>query len=533
MQAQDDQVYTPADIKHWLREYAAQRFSSALSDDRRMLSPNIVLDFGNAGLLGMQVARFEGGMGYGTLAFMEVLQQLAAIDPTLCLFVGLSNILGIRPLDKYGSEPARGRWLTMLAQGRQLGAFALTEPEAGSNLTAMQTTAVMREDGFVLNGTKHWIGNASWCSVMYVFAKTYDTSGAFLGITGFAVDRGLRGVEVGPEARTMGMRATAQSRVVMRDVTVPHDCVLGAVGLGLEVAQDTLMRGRLVIAAAAVGTMKRCAQLMYRYAGRRQISTGRLLDNPITRERLTVLGHQIKAVEALTGAVASHLDSGVAVPTGVFAACKIAATEYLDDAADKLMQLLGGRGYIESNIAPQIYRDARLLRIFEGPTETLANFLGSTVLKQPSPLFDYLSNHFDMGDGLPVHQRALAELKQAFSERATSLGAVDKKIVLRDAAGHLTSLLMLQGAVAKDSPTSAWLQARYTERREDLLKRAGAEVLSGDAITALVRDFESDIGDVEQTYSGEDHKLDPYLSKTTNRDCNGPSDSLGLIHPPT
>ncbi|AKJ29039.1 acyl-CoA dehydrogenase family protein [Caldimonas brevitalea] len=504
---------TPEALKQWLREYAAQRFSSPLMDERRMIPPDLVLDFGNMGLLGMQVSPSDGGLGFSNQAFVAVLQQLAAIDPTLCLFVGLSNILGIRPLEQYGTADCRQRWLGMLAQGRQLGAFALTEPEAGSNPVAMQTTAVLQDGKFVLNGVKHWIGNASWCSVLYVFAKSSGEQGESLGITAFAVDRGLRGVTVGPEARTMGMRAASQSRVTLRNVEVPETCVLGTVGGGLEVAQDTLMRGRLVIASAAVGTMKRCAQLMLRYARRRHISTGRLLDNTITRERLTVLNHQITAVEALTGAVAAHLDAGVNVPTGVFAACKIAATEYLDDAADKLMQLLGGRGYIEPNIVPQIYRDARLLRIFEGPTETLANYLGSVVLKQPGLLQDYLATHFRTGDLFSGHLEVLAQLKHVLAERAGSLGAVDKKVKLRDVAGHLTSLLMLQAAVPPDSATRAWLQSSYERHREELEQRAGLAVCSSDELASLIAGFDRDIGDVEQAYAGEDHQLDPYLAK--------------------
>lgn len=498
-------------LKAWLRDYCARRLHAALNDERRAIPPHIVLDFGNEGLLGMPVARCDGGLGLSHADFVEVLEQLAAIDTSLCLFVGLSNVLGIRPLQRFGSQAARARWLRPLARGRALGAFALTEPGAGANPIAMQTTARPCNGGYVINGTKHYIGNAGWSAVLYVFARTFDRAGAFVGVTGFAVPSDAPGLTVGPEARTMGMRCTAQSRVELRDVEVPAANILGEVGGGLEVAQDTMAQGRLVIAAAAVGAMKRCARLMHRYAGRRQVATGRLLDHPVTREKLAALACRIEAVEAITQTVTARLDAGLAVPPSVFAACKIAASELLDEAADDLVQLLGARGYVETNHAPQIYRDARILRIFEGPTEVLAAYLGSIALKNPDELRAYLATDPETGARFERHLAQLAALRDAVHGAGGPAGAVDRKLLLRDLAGRLTTLFLLRDAVPDGGATAGWLDDRYGACAAAASARAALAGRDVASLERLMARYADEIGDVETPAGGEDHALDPYL----------------------
>ena len=199
------------------------------------------------------------------------------------------------------------------------------------------------------------------------------------GISGFAISKGTPGLRQGPEALTMGMRGMVQNTVYLEGVAVSAAQLLGQPGQGMTVAQDAMMYGRLAIASACIGGMKRCAQLMLRYSSRRTVSTGRLLDNPITLSRLGGLTAQIEALSALVGWIAQRLDEGEAVSPEAYTACKILAPEFYWQAADDLVQCLGGRGYIETNMAPQMLRDARVLRIFEGPTETLAMHLGAQI----------------------------------------------------------------------------------------------------------------------------------------------------------
>jgi alkylation response protein AidB-like acyl-CoA dehydrogenase len=301
MSSQDKPSKARADeLIEWLRSYANERINSRLIDERRCIPPYIVLDMGNRGLLGMQVPPKYGGIGLSNQDTLRVIQQLGAIDPTLASFVGVHNVLGIRPLMNYASSEVRDELLPLMATGRELAAFALTEPGAGSNPQAISAKAIPDSQGsWRLQGTKVWIGSAAWASAINVFVQTFDAEGQYLGISGFVVRQGSSGLRQGPEALTMGLRGMVQNTVYLDDVSVDSEHLLGELGTGMKAAQDAMMHGRLCITAASLGGMKRCAQLMLRYAKRRNISTGRLLNNPVTLAKLTDITEGIMAVESL------------------------------------------------------------------------------------------------------------------------------------------------------------------------------------------------------------------------------------------
>lgn len=522
-QTPNEKLGKTTELLHWLRGYAETRINSRLIDERRSIAPHIVLDMGNQGLMGMHIPEAEGGLGLSYQEASQVYQQLGAIDPSLALFIGLGNVLGLRPLHKFGSDQIKQRYVSPITQGRMLAAFAITEPGAGSNPLAMHTTAVENEDGhFVITGTKVWSGSASWASVINVFAKTYDAKGNALGVTGFAVEQGLPGLEIGPEALTMGMRGTCQSRVELRGVTVTPAAILGKVGEGMEVAQDAMKFGRLVITTASLGGMKRCAQLMLRYASRRHVGTGLLLDNPVTQQRLHSLKHRIHAVESLVNRMVTLLDQGIDVPIEFYAACKMSGPEYFGEAADQLVQMLGGRGYIENNIAPQLVRDARILRIFEGPTETLSMYFGARVNKSPEDYFSFLSAHFN--DEQRTSKPHLNQLMGSVTQLSQSLSSLsdtafakplDAERWLHDQTGKLAVITTLLCATpTADSQTHAWLQLEYQHclhAAQGFLKLG--DVSSADALLAWGETCQQAIGDIEQQAPGEDHALDPYLQR--------------------
>ncbi|MEO0935837.1 MAG: acyl-CoA dehydrogenase family protein, partial [Cyanobacteria bacterium J06641_2] len=391
--------------------------SQLLQNPRRSIPPHIVLDFGNRGLLGMQVPREYGGLGLNNYDTMRVLQQLGAIDPTLSLFVGLNNILGIRPILRYGSRALKDELLPILATGRELAAFAITEPAAGSNPQGMTSQAIPDGDEWRLNGTKIWSGSAAWAGVTNVFVRHQNPDGSWQGISGFAVRKGT-GLRQGKEALTMGMRGMVQNTVYLNDVSVSAEQMLGQPGAGMQVAQDAMMYGRLAIAAASVGGMKRCTQLMLRYSSRRSVSTGKLLENPFVLKRLSEITAAITATENLVSQVAQRLDAGETIPPEIYTACKTAAPEFYWQAADSLVQVLGGRGYIETNIAPQILRDARILRIFEGPTETLNMFLGSRAIHESGSLISFISESLQAPEIAEKLQTAASQIYEKTSPRA-------------------------------------------------------------------------------------------------------------------
>ncbi|MEM7716074.1 MAG: AMP-binding protein [Cyanobacteria bacterium P01_A01_bin.68] len=514
----------------WLRDYAGNYINSRLIDERRSIPPHIVLDFGNRGLLGMQVPREYGGLGLNNYDTMRVLQQLGAIDPTLSLFVGLNNILGIRPILRYGSKALKDELLPILATGRELAAFAITEPGAGSNPQGITSQAIPDGDEWRLNGTKIWSGSAAWAGVTNVFVRHQNPDGSWQGISGFAVRKGT-GMCQGKEALTMGMRGMVQNTVYLNDVTVNAEQMLGEPGAGMQVAQDAMMYGRLAIAAASVGGMKRCTQLMLRYSSRRSVSTGKLLENPFLLKRLSEITAAITAAENLVSQVARRLDAGETIPPEIYTACKTAAPEFYWQAADSLVQVLGGRGYIETNIAPQILRDARILRIFEGPTETLNMFLGSRAIHESGSLTSFISESFQAPEIAEKLQLAANQIYARTSPPSPLLikergvrqnGVVAETRWAAIITGEIATFAILWAALHHteiDSPsqsiTSAieWVKFNFEEKLRQALLNSQPKALSSQESTELISNYIDSIGDIEQTLPGEDWELDEFLKK--------------------
>jgi acyl-CoA synthetase (AMP-forming)/AMP-acid ligase II/alkylation response protein AidB-like acyl-CoA dehydrogenase/acyl carrier protein len=507
----------------WLRDYANYHLNSRLMDERRCISPPVVLDFGNQGLLGMQVPQSYGGLGLDYGDMMQILQQLGAIDPTLALFVGLNNVLGIRPILHYGQSGLKDELLPRLARGRELAAFALTEAGAGSNPQAIATQAKLNSSGdWQLSGTKIWSGSAAWSSVIAVFAQQVDGDGRSLGIGAFAVRRGSAGLRQGTEAMTMGMRGMVQNTVHLDQVAVPGTHQLGGTGAGMTVAQDAMMLGRLAIAAACVGGMKRCAQLMQRYGSRRSVATGKLLEHPVLLTRLQELLWAIAVTEALVNKITTLLDQTQTIPVEAYAACKISAPEFYWQAADLLVQTLGGRGYIETNLAPQILRDARVLRIFEGPTETLCGWLGSRVLHQPAALDTWL--HQDLA--APAIADRLHHAVQQIQSQRSSHPFGDALTANRWTAhivGELATEAILWAAItsqsqpssdSSDSGAIAWIQQRFEQKLAAALRpNPTATHATATAVSNRIARYVADIGDVEQTWAAPEEQLDGWLRR--------------------
>ncbi|MEO0515676.1 MAG: AMP-binding protein [Cyanobacteria bacterium P01_A01_bin.116] len=498
----------------WLQAYARNSINSRLMDERRCLSPSIILDFGNKGLLGMQVPKRYGGLALNNQSMLRVIEQLGAIDPTLALFVGLNNVLGIRPILNYAPHELKEQLLPQLATGRELAAFALTEAGAGSHPFGIRSQAAPTEEGWQLQGEKIWSGSAAWAGVTTVFAQQVNAAGEPTGISAFAVKKGTPGLRQGPEALTMGMRGMVQNTVRLENVPVSAAQRLGEAGKGMLVAQDAMMYGRLAIAAACVGGMKRCAQLMLRYSQRRTISTGKLLDNPVMQTRLNWVVNAIAATESLVTLTATRLDSDLHVPEEIYAACKIAAPEFYWQAADHLVQCLGGRGYIETNLAPQILRDARVLRIFEGPTESLAMYLGSRIVNQPeslSALFENLAQPkissllFESADWILAHY--LSE-KSPFSEGLSARRQAHFTI------GKIATWAILQAALTATSASAAaieWSQAKFEQAVKQALQTQPDEALSIAETLESIEHYQQSIGDIEQTLAGTEDSIDSLL----------------------
>ena len=488
----------------WLRRYAARRINSALDDERRAMAPHLLLDLGNHGLFGLQAPLDAGGQALASVDLVRVMAQLAAIDLTLATVVGVHNGLGLRPLLRSAGAPLRSRWLPALAAGRQLAAFAMSEPQAGSNPRAIGARALRVDGGWRLSGDKHLIGLAAWSGVLSVFARAFDPAGRALGTVALLVPEDAPGLVQGPEALTMGMRAMVQNALRFDDVFVPDEQVLGVPGAGMEVAQDAMAFARLGIGALCVGAMQRCAQLMARYAARRDVVGGRLLDNPVTALRLHELDCAIGAAGALVQALARAMDAADEAGSGGVAlqdacsACKCVLSELLWSAADSLMQLLGGRGYLENNIAARLLRDARVLRILEGPSEALYAHLGALVRTPGNPLARIISGQF----GAPALADSLARLP------AKGQGQWQD---WRN--GEFAAWTLL--AAAARGEAAAWAARRLDALRDAIAaeRPAAGACPSATALLARVQAYTLAIGDVEQTLPGAAYALDPLLGR--------------------
>ena len=380
-------THTANSLIDWLRAYAPLQIDSVAIDEQGAFPPHVLLDIGNQGFFGLHISKKYGGLELKTSDILRVLEQVAAIDLTLALMI-IESIQGAHTLENYATDSVKNRYLPQLAIGRIFMAGALTESEAGSNPRAMKSVAVAHaEQGWVLKGQKRWVGMGGSAALIAVYVHHLDTHNQWQGISGFLVPQGAEGLRIGAESRTMGLRGFAKNTIHLENIKISPDLLLGRSGEGMEIAQDNMMYIRLCIAAACVGTMKRCIQLMFRYAERRIIATGQLIDNPITLLHLGKKTAMIEALDNFTRIIAHHYDHDPAtVPEEAFVIAKILSSESLNKVVDTLMQLLGTRGYEEGSGISKIYRDARAFRILEGPTEALNMYLGSRALEKNSML---------------------------------------------------------------------------------------------------------------------------------------------------
>ncbi|MEM0910626.1 MAG: acyl-CoA dehydrogenase family protein [Pseudomonadota bacterium] len=512
-----------SDLLTDLREYSNTRINSALMDNRRCFSPHIVLDLGNMGILGQQVPEQFGGLGLSNQDCMAVSQQIGAIDLSLAIFVGLHNYLGIRPIMNFSQNAIKAYWLPQLATGRKLTAFALTEPGAGSNAGAIEGTARQLNNGRVrLNAQKMWIGNASWASVINVFARYYDANGKPFGINGYMVEQGIPGLEMGTELMTMGMRGMVQNRFSLNNAEVPISNQLGQPGKGLDVAQDAMMYTRLALGAIFLGAMKRTQQLLLRFVKRRhKIATGSLFEHPVCMIRMSEISHQISVQEALVNYISLSLDKHQDLPEEFLITAKVMGSEFLWDAADSASQFMGGRGYSETNEISRIIRDARVGRVFEGPTETMMNYMGSRLNAKDSTLRHYLSEKMNA----PELADQLFEIRDKtafyFKNHQGVFKGIKKRHLINSILGECIAWVILHAVANGDDQCNLdgrviyWIKDKLKEKVNELsdVSKFAQATMDTAEIKSQIEIYEYAIGDMDQSMPGEEWSKDEYLTK--------------------
>jgi alkylation response protein AidB-like acyl-CoA dehydrogenase len=407
--------------------YRLQRegvIDSARFDEEEQVSEEAIRAFAELGMLGLTIPREYGGLALSSTAYSRVFSALSRVDGALSVLVGVHCGLGAKAIVLYGSAEQKARYLPALAKGEMLAAYALTEPETGSDAQNIVTRATRNADGsWSLTGRKIWIGNGHRAGVIATFAQTEVERGGekVLRPTAFLIRPDMPGFRVVGTVRKLGIRGSTQAELAYENVQVPADHVLGTVGKGFTVAVHVLNGGRLTLAAGCTGGTKGIVGEMARYAEAR-VQFGRpLADFEITQRKLASLASEVYASDAMLGHLASSTDRGD-MDISLEAACaKVFASELLWRAADEMVQVAGGRGYVKPWPYERLLRDARINRIFEGANEVLRLFIALNGLQGPAERLK------EIGGALRQPLRNLGLISGYAASRVKSaLGASDR-----------------------------------------------------------------------------------------------------------
>ncbi len=358
------------------------------SDEQEGFDEAVIRAFAEAGLLGLTIPKAYGGLGLSATAYARVFGAVAAVDASLGVLIGVHCGLGAKAVVIAGNEAQKARYLPALARGEMLAAYALTEPETGSDAQHVVSTATRSADntGWVLNGRKHWIGNGQRAGVIATFAQTpvVRNGETVQRPTAFIIRPDMPGFRVDGTIRKLGIRASTQAELVFDNLFVPDDHVLGEVGKGFRVAVNALNAGRLSLASGCASACKRLLGEFTRYAEARTQFGAPLADFEITQRKMATIASETYAADAMVGALAAALDR-TDVDASLEAACaKVFASELVWRSADELVQLAGGRGFVKPWPYERYLRDARIQRIFEGANEVLRLFIGLNGIQGPA-----------------------------------------------------------------------------------------------------------------------------------------------------
>jgi butyryl-CoA dehydrogenase len=350
---------------------------AAARDVKGEFPVEIVKKMAQLGLCGMMVSPKYGGSGVGAVAYALAVMEMAKACGSTAVTMSVTN-LSCEPLNSFGTEEQKKRLLTPLASGKHIGAFALTEPDAGSNLAEISCRADRKGDRYILNGTKVFITNGAYAGVTMVLTRTSDSSGK--GLSVFAVESSSKGLKVGSEFKKMGLRASNTVELILEDCEVPEENRIGADGDGFRVINNALYSGRIGIASQATGMIAACLDEAKKYSEERRQFKKSLSGHQAIQWMIAEIATSLEAAKLLALSAASLKQQGK--PFGKEASmAKLFASESLIQAAYKALQIHGGYGYIKDYPIERIYRDARVTTIYEGTSEVQKMVIARETLK--------------------------------------------------------------------------------------------------------------------------------------------------------
>lgn len=348
-------------------------------DEAQRFPTDQVKKMGQLGFLGMMVDPKYGGSGLDTISYVLVMEELSKIDASSSVVVSVNNSLVCWGLEAFGNEAQKEKYLTRLATGEIIGAFCLSEPEAGSDATSQKTTALDQGDHYLLNGTKNWITNGNSAEIYLVIAQTDLTKG-HKGINVLIVEKGMPGFEIGPKENKLGIRGSDTHSLIFNDVKIPKENRIGDDGFGFKFAMKTLAGGRIGIAAQALGIAAGAYELALKYAQERKSFGTAIGNHQAIAFKLADMHTQIEAARHLVYKAAWDKDQNNNYDlSGAMA--KLYASQVAMDTSVEAVQIHGGNGYVKDYHVERLMRDAKITQIYEGTSEIQKIVISRSILK--------------------------------------------------------------------------------------------------------------------------------------------------------
>jgi acyl-CoA dehydrogenase family protein 9 len=414
----DDELPRVAKALVEVGRFVVDELDPAEIDRQANIPRDIIRRLGSLGVLGMTVPEAYGGRGFSLSAYCRVMELIGSRCASTSVFINAHHSIGLRALLLFGTEEQKRRWLPALVSGDQLAAFALTEPEAGSDAANVQTIAVPSPDGshYVLNGAKRYITNGVIASVLTVMARTPVPGSDETAITAFLVTPDMPGFRViEPRMEKFSIRGTATSRLAFKDMAVPAGNVLGQLGKGLKVALTVLDFGRTTFGACCTGAAKSCLEMTLRHAGTRRQFDRTLGEFEMVKAKLASMSAHVYAMESMTTVTASLIDRGLEDYMVETAMLKVFTSEALWRIVDDAVQIHGGAAFFTDLPLERMLRDARINLVGEGASDVLKSFIALVGMKGPGEELR------DLRDTLKRPAAALGTLLRSGRERMASV----------------------------------------------------------------------------------------------------------------
>lgn len=368
-------------IRDAAREFAQTELLPGVidRDNKQEFPKELVKKMADLGFMGIMVDPKYGGSGLDTISYVLIMEELSKIDASASVIVSVNNSLVCYGLEAYGSETQKQKYLTPLASGQVIGAFCLSEPEAGSDATSQKTTAIDHGDHYILNGTKNWITNGGRADIYLVVAQTDRDKGSH-GINVFIVEKGMEGFHIGPKEDKLGIRGSDTHTLQFNDVKVPKENRIGANGSGFRFAMKTLSGGRIGIAAQALGIASGAYELALQYSKARKAFGTEISNHQAIAFKLADMHTSIEAARLLVMKSAWEKDNGLNYDKSS-AMAKLCASDVAMKHTVEAVQIHGGNGFVKEYHVERMMRDAKITQIYEGTSEIQKIVISRSILR--------------------------------------------------------------------------------------------------------------------------------------------------------